>query len=90
MEVSSVSSAPFYTPKQIKNDLKSAGTSAALSAAITLAINKDHSVKRAGKIGALAAGISIAFSLISRTAAKVKSNLIAKKELNSSLKTHQG
>lgn len=91
MQVQSVNSTPLYTKRQIKSELKTAATSAALSAGLTLVLNKGKDFKRAGLVGAFAAGVSMTIGFIQRLInhnKEVKNSQAQSTE--KSIKTHQG
>ena len=91
MQVTSVNSTPLYTKRQIKSELKTAATSAALSAGLTLVLNKGKDFKRAGLVGAFAAGVSVVIGFVQRLINHNKETKQLKTEnVAQRLNTHQG
>ena len=72
MEISPIRQ-PLYTKQDIKREAHSAAISAGLSAGVTLLINKgEASYKTAGKVGLLAAGVSVALGFIQQMVSRAK------------------
>lgn len=81
MSINSIKT-PFFTKEYAKNEAKSAAFSGVASAALTLALNKGQSPKTAGKVGLIAAGVSLAIGAVQRAVNLHKINKQTKEELS--------
>lgn len=88
MKVGQVQNRPFYTREELKNEAKSAAISAGLSAGLTLAVNKGHNPSSAGRVGLLAAGISLVLGVINKA---IENSRMKKANMQAAnLNSHQG
>ncbi len=81
MDINSINQ-PFFTKEYAAGEAKSALISGVGSAALTLALNKGQSPKTAGKVGLIAAGVSLAIGAVQRAVALHKINKETKEELS--------